>query len=288
MALATGEHVWSNGETITHTLLNLNTGILKASVNAIAAEQLGNTIITNDHVSSTAGIVLSKLKGYDSNDPTLNLILENYIDGCFINVASGGATIDVSPGSVMINGRLRRITSAIQTNPGTDPTAGDWLDVWVLADASATTFTVSVVDSDTTPGGSSNPGTNGRMIGSVYHIGSGVYGKWINFRRDYICGWGWKVGNDTAQIMESFYYGKTFTHKPLLNCFNIGRDQTGPNVPVDPGSFDSAENTAMVVSSDPTVLSTTLGRVIMSCESTTTFSSSYYFGYGWIAKGAYS
>ena len=134
----------------------------------------------------------------------------DFIEGCIVSTPTGGGTIDVSAGTAYINGELRTNAAEVSTNPGTDPGTGDYLDVWILADVAASeAFTVSFVDAGTTPRSSSNPGTNGRLIGSVYHNGSGVYSKWINYRPDCIFGWSFIQGDNTTRVEETLTFGGT-------------------------------------------------------------------------------
>ena len=282
MTAATGLIYPNDGDTINPTDETTNLNILKNSVNNVANAQITNDTITNAKINSAAGIEMSKITG-TASDALLSNAMENFIEGCWVQ--GNGATIDVNPGSVMINGELRRITSAIQTNPGTDPGASDWLDVWAIADTAASTFTVTLVDSATVPGGSSNPGTNGRMLGSVFHKGSGFYTKAINFRNDYIAGWNYIQGdNSTQSAATTFNLGKTFAVNPdpilITPLGNLN------SVPEKVADFNSATGViSAVLNKDVT---TTQFTAYATIEYGYTVAVGTYYGFSWVAYGRYS
>ena len=203
--------------------LNSNFANLVSSANNIVAGQITDGTITNAEIAAGADIRLSKLST-GASDALLSNVMENHIDGCVVTVLTDDLSIGVSSGSVMINGLLRRNTSDVDTDPAADPTAADWLDVWALADdAGSSEFTISLVDSGVAPGGSVNPAvTNGRLIGSVYHKGSGVYSKTINFRNDSIFGWDYIAGNDSVNASITVTFGKTANDFPVISTALLG------------------------------------------------------------------
>ena len=74
----------------------------------------------------------------------------------------------------MIDGELRRITSAKVDLTYVEPDTGDWLDVWLIADAATTVPTYAAIDSGEVPGGPASGGTLDRLIG-VYSMGGWHY-----------------------------------------------------------------------------------------------------------------
>lgn len=284
MAVATGFTFPSDGDTTnaTNDIVN-NMNILKNSVNNIVADQITDGTVTSAKIAST-GIVASKVKGAVTTDAALIDVMENYIDGCFV-YRSDGTNIGVSPGSCMINGQLRRITSAL-TSTYTVPDALDWLDVYAVADTSASTFTIEVVDSGTTPGGSSPAGTNTRLLGSIQYAGSTAkINITQNYRMNEIVGWYYEVGDDTQAIEQTITYGKTFDFIPTISTSIVAEQATGTTV-----TDLSVINTvlAAVYQSSYRNVTTTNFELRFRSEGGSTFSSSINYFATWRATGSFT
>jgi len=261
----------SSGTTISSTTENNNNNALKNKINEIITEV--NDINMDDMTSS-------------SGDEDLLDAMENYISGCFITIEDTGTDIRVSSGTVMINGKLRRNTSNTDTDPGTDPGTGDYLDVWVLADAAATTFTVSLVDSGTSPGGSTNPGTNGRMIGSVRYEGSNKYSGVRMFRDGAIMGWDFFRGSSTDYMSSTVEFGKTFDSRPIVTVSFAGRDAFADGDVIIPTGDDNFSGGAVGSTYFEDV--TTTNYLLGIHSEGGTFSNSFNFVFTWRAEGVYT
>lgn len=243
----------------------------KLADNAVVAASILDKSITLDKIASAV------------TDDSLDNLMSDDIKGCSVTTADNGSTINVGIGSLMINGKIRSITADIDTNPSSDPDADDWLDVWLLADAESTAFTVSLVDSGTIPGGSSNPGTNGRMIGSVKHKGSGVYVQSINYRKGYIEGWSFFVGNDTASVSGDIVHGKTFNDFPIVKVSPLAK-RADLSV-VTPKDFNTGIDNSK--SYYPYSITTTQFGVTIGDDSGT-MPSGQVWGFTWRATGNFS
>ena len=64
-----------------------------------------------------------------ASDATLLTVMENWINGSFVYRVDD-TNIGITTGSVMIDGELRRITSA-KTDLTFDTTSTQWIDVWL-------------------------------------------------------------------------------------------------------------------------------------------------------------
>jgi len=206
----------------------------------------------------------------------------NYRVGCMVYRVDGD-TIGVSPGAIMINGKLRVITTAL-TSAYTVPDTDDYLDVWLLADSAATAPTMSIADSGISPGGSSNPGTNGYLVGAIRYAGASTkINSWIQYFPMHIFGWDYFVGNDTAGVgIGSYTHGKTFAVKPLTRFSELGHKTSAPTDPGDlSGEFDGS-----VSSITPSVIATTTFNATARVASTLV--SSRHYLYSFSLRGYYT
>lgn len=289
MALATVTNI-TYGSTMDSAPLNSNFTNLKNSVNSIATEQLADSAVTVDKILdntitsakiASSGIVLTKLLTA-SVDASLGVCLENFIDGCDV-YRIDSTHIGVTKGSAMINGKLRRNTDLVSSTYSA-PDDGDWLDVWLLADADATTFTVSIVDAGTSPGDSSNPGTNGRIAGSIRYVETNrKIAPWRRFKINEVYGWDYIVGNDTAAISTAaFKFGVSFLSTPIV-LFNTNGYLAKTSYGADLSSFTN--DWGGVPASTPEDL--TASQINAKFNKSTNFSSSYDYAFSFIAKGRY-
>ena len=217
-------------------------------------------------------------------DALLDDVLEDFISGCYVYRVDGD-NIGVTTGSAMINGNLRRITSAITNVTYSAPDNADWLDIWILADASATTFTAQAVDSGTSPGGSSNPGTNGRLVCSIKYIdGTTKISQVIQYRDRMIFGWGWIQGNNTEDISETVTLGVTLS--AVVEPPEITLNARHTSAPTSPTVMTSSPTDSLVGQSED--VTTTNFLVRLTTETGGTLGSGSYYGYRWEIKGEYS
>ena len=216
--------------------------------------------------------------------PIVNAAFENFISGSYI-FRSSGTVIGCSKGAININGLVRRNTSSV-TNTYSAPSNGNWLDVWALADVAASTgFTISSVDSGVAPGGSSNPGTNGRLIGSIKYInGTSQIAEWIQYRDGFIQGWSYIIGVADTFIVQTFIYGVTFSFTPVVHLSNIG---TFSSNPTSPASFNSGEDSGDVMWTFSRDVTTT-NFVCDIRVNNGNFNTARYYGYSFIIYGSYS
>jgi len=267
---------------ISSSQYNSNMAAIKASVNNVEAEQVADDTLTNAKISSTAAIRLTKISSSDA-DELLSNLLGKYIKGCRI-YRYDSTHVGCEPGEIVINGKLRRNTAAITdiTYPAVDN--DDWIDIWALADSETTTFTCEAVDSGTAPGGSSNPGTNGRLIGSIkYDDGTNKINCTRNFRGDCIEGWDYFQGDNTAVIDTTIVFGATFTTTPKVDIALAGSKNAIPTGPDSPNNI--ADGAAMSV---PISINTTQCTARSEIETGDTFQSADYFVLNWTARGNFS
>jgi len=280
MAVATGFITLVDGNVVEAAELNSNFTILKNSVNNIVSSQITDGEIVNADISDTAEIAMSKITA-TASDAKLSDAMENFIQGCWLNRSSDTA-ISVEAGTIMINGELRRNTSATSNSP-TQLDAGDWSDVYAVADTAASTFTLEVVDSGTSPGGSSPSGTNTRLIGSIKWDATQDLNITINYRQDKVVGWGWKVGDATTEMVEVITHGVTFDAQPIPVLAALGRMTTVPGAIGDFGT--SAESANCFAAYDVTTTAFTLS---MKTEVGVNWSSAVWYGFTWVIYGSYS
>lgn len=267
-----------------------NAAISSSAAIAYSKLSLASSIVTGDivdgtlvnaDVSTSAEIAMSKLTT-SASDATLAAAMENFMDGMWC-YRSSSTVVGVTIGSIMINGKLRRVTSAL-TNTYSAPSNGDWLDIWVLADSAASTCTLSTVGSGATPGGSANPGTNGRMIGSIHYVdGTSKIVDVINYRPNEVDLWTFKVGSNTQSMTISIAYGVTFKTVPIPVATPIGY---AGSAPTDLTSFSTGQVDAESVK--PYGHSTTGCTLQISTENGDTLANTRYYAYSLVCKGNYA
>jgi len=284
MGLLTGLTLPSTGDTSNAaTDVTNNFNLVQTAVNNITTDQITAGTIINADLSASAEIAMSKITA-TASDATLQNVLENFMEGCWVYRVDGD-NIGVTAGSVMINGELRRITAAITDTTYDAPTNDDWLDIWLLADTAASTFTVSVVDSGVAIGGSSNPGTNGRMVASLKYIDSTQkIVQIVNYRPDKVVGWDWKEGDGSTPYLEFVTtWGVTFESLPYVTLTPTTQADA---LPTGLDSFATGLGSKTV---SPAVedISTTACNIQLKAEVGTTFAGSKWFGVIWVAEGSY-
>jgi len=194
--------------------------------------------------------------------------------------------IGITTGSAMVNGELRRATSAKTDLTYGTISDGHWVDVWILADSAASTVTYSAVDTNaSTPGGSSNPGTNGLLIGSIRFNTTGDINATINYRNNLIVGWDWQVGDDTASINRTITFGKTFNALPSVWIAVGGYRATASSDPTDLSVFTTNVGAAYAASVPD--VTTTSCLALLNVEGGNTLGSANNFAFMWAAHGSY-
>tara|TARA_R100001480_G_scaffold18283_2_gene27742 strand:+ start:21864 stop:22685 length:822 start_codon:yes stop_codon:yes gene_type:complete len=260
----------SSGTTIASATENSNNNNLKNKFN-------------DDVLPALNDLNLADVTG-SSGDATTESLFQDYICGCYVYRVDG-THIGVSAGKIVINSKTR-VNTSITSSTFSAPDNGDWLDVWALADATATTFTVSIADAGTTAGSSSNPGANGRLLGSIQYVdGTTTISSFINIRADHVEGWVWAVGGDAPSLSLSIDWGVTLNDisNALMYATPIGLTASGaPSHPQD--SIGTSSN---IVNSRFTAATTSGGTVDSRMEGGATHLSSRYYSYYWRLSGQF-
>jgi len=258
---------------------NSNMNNIRSSVNNVTTDQITDGTLLNADISSSAEIALSKLTA-TASDASLQDALENYLDGCWL-YRSSDTVLKVGPGSAMINGELRRISSALSNTPSL--TSSKWNDVYLVADSATSVPTLEVVTNQATPGASTASGTNTRLIGSIFSDSANDLNKYINYRNGKVIGWSWIIGDDSNDISEDVVFGVTFEVAPYTRSTMIGKNLTAA-----PASIDDLTASIGFTAHNSAESTTTGSQVIWIGEVGQTFSSSHYFGFVWSAEGRYT
>lgn len=258
----------SDGETISASTENSNNNALKNKINEILDDL--NDLTLNDMVGSTG-------------DATLDNTIKLWMDG-FWAYRVDGDNIGTTIGSGLINKKTRELTSAITNTTYTTPDNNDWLDIWILADAVTTVPTVSIVDSGTVPGGSANPGTNGRLVASIRYIdGTSKITQWRQFRPNMVLGWTATTGDGTNNLNNDPVFGVTFKDYPIVLA-QAFRGTGNTTRPLDINDLTTG-NTFNTLPG--TITTTGFDLEWRMNDPADTFTSSQWYGAGFVAFGRY-
>jgi len=253
--------------------------------NFTTIKTLLNGNIDEDNLAAGAEILMSKITATPS-DAKLVDVQENFLDGCWLTRDSD-TVLSVGAGSAMINGELRRNTSALTDTPSL--TASKWNDVYLVADTTTSTFTIDVQTNQATPG-ASNPGTSGtnvRLIGSIFcDSDTDITGvKLVNFRNDEIEGTSYLTGAGSATMTETITLGVTMDSVDMSapGMIFIGRKTTANNPETVAEFQDTAPGNSVLW---PDNIGTT--TFLASWNSGGTFLNAQFYGYKWKIKGSFT
>lgn len=123
-----------------------------------------------------------------------------------------GDTIGVEPGTLEIGNKILYNSTAIDDLTYASLSLSDytWVDVWAGADGAGTGFTAQLVSSGSSPGGTTNPYSNGRLIGSMYYFDSTQkITLFRNYMQNSIEGFDGFSGDGTAERRVTINIGAT-------------------------------------------------------------------------------
>jgi hypothetical protein len=249
---------------------------------SIVANDLASNCVVNAKVSSSAEITADKIT-FTASDEDLKDALSTYQEGIWVYRVDDD-TVGITVGTLVVNGELRRNTSATTADP-TQLDAGDWTDIHACADTATSTMTFVYIDSSTTPGGSASGCTNSVMVGSIYWDATQDLNKTINYRwqDNEVVGWSYKQGASAQSATETLTFGVTFAYKPQVLVQYHGTDASAP--PDDIGDLVNSsghEDLLMHVNGITTTACTILYFEVSGNMGTE------YHGYSFIAKGRFS
>lgn len=222
--------------------------------------------------------------GSGSGSSSLNAIFSDYRSNARVYRVDGD-NIGVEAGCLVIGSEARVNSSAITNITYTAPDNYDWLDVWAGTDGLGEGFAAQAVDSGTSPGGTTNPYTNGRLIGSIFYQDSS---QKITIYRNYMMGrvegWDWISGNGSSSKGSAISLGVTMSNASYMLTTNyLGKVTSGePTVP-----SASITDPAGTVSCTSRSATTTAFNVYIRKDSGT-WPSSNKLVIGFIASGDYS
>lgn len=193
--------------------------------------------------------------GSSSGSASLNAIFNDYRSNARVYRVDGD-NIGVEAGSLVIGSEARSNSSAITDITYTAPDNYDWLDVWAGTDGLGEGFAAQAVDSGTSPGGTTNPYTNGRLIGSIfYQDATQKITIHRNYMMDHVEGWDWMSGSGTTSRNAAITIGATMANTSYIISTNyLGKLTSGePTVP----SASTSDPTATVSCSSNSATTTT-------------------------------